>query len=99
MKDSDKIDRLVHRMRRRGFLSSDDADAAQLATTADSKLFKAMCNNPQHVLTNLFPPRKNTGHNTRARVHNFELPKKNKKKYIPHMLYTNIYIYIYIYIY
>jgi len=43
-------DRLVHRMKHRGFLSSEDADAAQLVTKVDSKLFKAICNNPQHVV-------------------------------------------------
>ena len=45
MKDRDKIDRLVHRMRCRGFLSSEDADSKQLVTKADSKLSKAICNN------------------------------------------------------
>jgi len=86
MKDRDKIDRLVHRMRRRGFLSSEDADSTQLATKADSKLFKAICDNPQHVLTNLFSQHKNTGRNTRASVRNFEFPTKDERNYILRML-------------
>jgi len=53
--------------------------------------YKAICNNPQHVLTNLFPHHKNTEHNTRARVHNLKLPTKDERNYIPRMLYTNIY--------
>src|SRR6218665_936109 len=44
-----------------GFLSSKDPDALQLAMEAYSKLYKAICNNPQHVLTNLSPPHDNSG--------------------------------------
>lgn len=44
MKDRDKTDRLVHRMRRQGFLSSEGTDATQLVIEADSKLFNAICN-------------------------------------------------------
>ena len=41
--------------------------------------------------TNLLHQHKNTGHNTTARVHNFELPAKDKRNYILRMHYTKIY--------
>src|SRR6218665_1785965 len=52
-KDRNQIDRLVARMKRRGFLSNEDGDATQFARAANSSLFKAICVNSLHVLSSL----------------------------------------------
>lgn len=78
--ERDLIDRLLYRLKRRGFLSKDAGDATHYAIIADSKFFWAICENPQHVLANVFPPAQNTGHKLRARVHSYSLPSQVKTK-------------------
>src|SRR6218665_2128902 len=90
-KDRDQIDRLIARMNRRGFLSKEDGDSSKFAPAADSSLFKAACANPLHVLSSLFPKKKQRTHNFRARVHNYELPIKYVRNFIRRMLFSNIY--------
>src|SRR6218665_891961 len=69
--------------------TSEDVDITQRAIKADSGLFSAICSNPHHVLYTFLPELKNTGHNTRKRVHNFVLPLKDDSNFIPRMLYSN----------
>ena len=77
-KDQEKLERLVERLKRQGFLSKEDMDISQLANKVDQKLFQAIRNNPHHVLYRLVPELKKTGNSTRARTHNFVLlPKDN----------------------
>src|SRR6218665_3747217 len=89
-KDRDQIDRLIARMKRRGFLSKEDGDSSKFAPAADSSLFKAACANPLHVLSSLFPKQKQRTHNLRARVHNYELPIKDDQNSLPWMFLSNI---------
>ena len=49
-KDQEKLERLVGRLKRQGFLSKEDMDISELANKADQKLFQAIRNNPHHVL-------------------------------------------------
>src|SRR6218665_4127267 len=62
----------------------------RLASKADQKLFRAIHNNPHHVLYRLHPEFKKTGYNTRARAHNFVLPPtcKDNSNFLPRLLYT-----------
>ena len=62
-----------------------------IARAADSSLFKAVCANPLHVLSSLFPKQKQRTHNLRARVHNYHLPIKDDRDFIPRMLFNNFY--------
>src|SRR6218665_2672169 len=71
-------------------------DAMHYTSNADSELFRALCDNPQHVLANLFPQHKSIGHNLRSRVHSYTLPIKDANNFIPRMLYANIYQLIYV---
>ena len=43
-----KLERLVGRLKRQGFLTKEDMDIFQLASKADQKLFQAIRNNPHH---------------------------------------------------
>src|SRR6218665_222374 len=81
-KDQEKLERLVERLKRQGFLSMEDMDISQQANKADQKLFQAIRNNPHHVLYRLLPELKKTGYNTKA--HNFVLPPKGPSIYDVH---------------
>src|SRR6218665_2995162 len=89
-KYQEKLERLVGRLKRQGFLTKEDMDISQLASKADQKLFQAICNNPHHVLYRLLPELKKTGYNTRARAHNFILPPKGSSNFFPRMLSIDI---------
>ena len=70
--DQEKLQRLVERLKRQGFLSKED-----MANKFAEKLFQAIRSNPHHVLYRLIPEPKKTGYNTRARTHNFGFPPKD----------------------
>lgn len=79
-------------MKQRGLLSNVDGGAIQIARAADNKLFQAVCANPLHVQSSLFPSAKiQYTYNLRAGVHNYTLPIKDKKNFIPRLLFTKIY--------
>ena len=90
-KDRDKIDHLFKRMIRCGFLPATAEGATQLSMKSDDRLFQAIIREPYHVLRNLLPPPRNSGHNLRARTHNFTLPQKDDRNYISRILYKNTY--------
>src|SRR6218665_1265260 len=87
----DIIEALLCRMKRRGFLHKDDPSACDLAIKADLALFRAISTNPNHVLHNYLPCPKQHKYHLRARVHNFTLPLKDDRNFIPRSLYRNIY--------
>src|SRR6218665_2030770 len=89
-KDQEKLERLVGRLKRQGFLMKEDMDISHQASKADQKLFQAIRNNPHHVLYRLLQELKKTGYNTRARAHNFVLPPKDNSNFLPRMLYIDI---------
>jgi len=77
-KDRDRIETLINRMIRLGFLPAYAACAARMAEASDASLFKAICNDPSHVLWSLTPPPRNSGgYNLHIRYHNFSLPLKD----------------------
>src|SRR6218665_710281 len=78
-KDQEKLERLVGRLKRQGFITKEDMSISQLASKADQKLFQSIRNNPHHVLYRLLPELTKTGYNTRAIAHNFVLPTKDTR--------------------
>jgi len=54
-KDQDKLERLVERLIRQGFLSKEDMDISQQANKANQKLFQVIRNNPHLVIYRLLP--------------------------------------------
>jgi len=89
--ERDKIDKLLNRMKRRGFLPIDIKSAADLAMAADQGLFRAICLNPDHVLRELLPSIRQSEYHLRQRTHNFTLPKKDDRNFINRILFKNIY--------
>src|SRR6218665_3249001 len=60
--DRDRLERLVRRLRRGGFLPGDAQPIADLASDADERLFRAITTDPSHVLRQLLPKPKHTGY-------------------------------------
>src|SRR6218665_1717002 len=60
--DRGRLERLVRRLRRGGFLQGDAQPIADMANDADERLFRAITTNPSHVLGQLLPKPKHTGY-------------------------------------
>src|SRR6218665_2298026 len=58
-----------------------------LIKPAEKKLLCKVKNNEYHVLRPLFPPLAQRSHSLRPRAHDFVLPRKDDKNYIPRILY------------
>jgi hypothetical protein len=54
-------------------------------------LFKAATSDQYHVLHGLLPATRSQGHNLRPRAHNYVLPAKDDRNFIPRMLYRDMY--------
>src|SRR6218665_3996639 len=85
--DRDRIERLMSRLRRGGYLPPGHPSYEVLAGKADERLLKSITSNPSHVLRKYLPKLKNTGHNLRPRAHGHELPPKDDPSFIPRTLY------------
>ena len=86
-----RLERLLRRTQRMGFLPQDSPRAAVLADSADERLLRAVQWSANHVLRGLFPPIAQCGYNLRPRLHNFQLPIKDAKNYISRALYRRAY--------
>src|SRR6218665_217634 len=90
--DRARIDRLINRLRRGGYLPTDHPCFEKLANTADQRLFKAISTNKNHVLAKYMylPEIKTTGHNLRPRAHGYVLPAKDDLNFISRVLYSKL---------
>ena len=84
--DKAKIEQLINRMRRCGFLPSTAPSGSALAGLADERLLKAVCSDPNHVLRHHFPPVRDIKYNLRPRPHPFTLPARDDRNFIPRIL-------------
>ena len=84
-KDRARVDRLVCtcRLKRRGFLSAETPDVATLVSEAGNRLFQAIIADPNHVLRKHFPDIKRSNYNLRPLAHEFTLPLKDDRNFIP----------------
>src|SRR6218665_2556377 len=82
-----RLERLLLRLRRGGFLPADSPSFEELARDADLGLFRSISSNPCHVLRHYFHEREHTGHNLRPRAHNFALPIQDDRNFISRVLY------------
>ena len=89
--DKSRLEGLMNKLRRAGYLHPDTLTAETLAQEADKVLFKAVQGNELHVLRNLFPLQRDPLYNFRERAHNFILPNKDSLNFIPRMLFKNMY--------
>src|SRR6218665_1400912 len=89
--DRARVKQLLRRMKRCGFLPPSAPTAEKLPASADAQLFKAIILNPCHVLNSRLPEKRNTNYRLRPRAHQFNLPQKDDKNFLPRLLFTNIY--------
>src|SRR6218665_1391686 len=88
--DRSKLERLVARLRRGGYLPADHPSFENLAMKADQRLYRSIVRDPYHVLRRFFLEKAPTGHNLRLRAHNFALPIKDNKNFVPRILYNEL---------
>src|SRR6218665_2240029 len=89
--DKDRLEKLIGRLQRGGFLPNDGLSFADLAAYAYPRLFKSLLSNPSHVLRRHLPAIKTTNYNLRPRAHGFTLPEKDTCNFIPRMLFEKSY--------
>ena len=76
--DRHRLERLVARMRRSGYLPPDFPDLAILVEDADTKLLNSIRHNSTHVLRHYLIDKPVPARSLRARAHNFVLPPIRK---------------------
>jgi hypothetical protein len=86
-----RLEGFIAKTKRFGYLPSAAPTAEELSRRADDTLFKAVKTDRCHVLHSLLPTTRSHGHNLRSRSHNFVLPAKDDRNFIPRMLYRDIY--------
>ena len=69
--DINKLDSFLARSKRSGFCSTNLPSFEVLSESADSGLFQAITQNPDHILHRILPPKKPTTYNMRQRTHDF----------------------------
>ena len=89
--DRARMEQLLNKLKRYGFLPSTAPTVQQMAATADDSLFRAVITNESHVLRSFLPESRSHSYNLRTRVHGYKLPPKDDKNFIPRMLSKNIY--------
>src|ERR1043165_9702322 len=88
--DKNRLQSIISRMIRQGYLPVDNPTFDQLCSKADTGLFTVVLNNPGHVLHKLLPPRKSTTYALRPqyRYRILTLINNNMRKtFIKRMLY------------
>src|SRR6218665_1884237 len=91
--DRYRLERLVRRLRRGGFLPGVVQPIADMVNETDERLFRAITTDPSHILRQLLPKTKNTDYDMHPRAHGYELTAKDEHNFIglSRMLYKSIY--------
>jgi len=85
--DHQRLERLITRMRRSGYLPTDFPDFATLAEDADHNLFNSIRRNKAHVLRHYFVKKPISNRLLRERAHNFILPPRDNRNVVSSALY------------
>src|SRR6218665_2937931 len=89
--DRSRMERLINKLKRSGFLPVSAPSAAVLAGEADQPLFRAVISDTTHVLQKHLPQVRQLSYNLRPRPHGFLLPSKDDRNFISRLLYKNMY--------
>src|SRR6218665_2551516 len=68
-RDKDRLEKLIGRLQRGGFLPDDVLSFADLAADAYRRLFRSLVSNPSHVFSRHLPAIKTTNYNLRPMAH------------------------------
>ena len=93
--DKTRLESVLTKAQRYGYLPTGFSTLDELREKLDDPLFHSSRYNPYHVLHQLLPPPKDTGHDLRKRSHNLTLPTGLsyvcKQNFVNRMLFTDIY--------
>jgi len=93
--EKDRIESVIKKGKRYGYLPSDFETAHSLVESMESKLFDSVRYNTNHVLHQLLPPVKDIHYNLRQRSHCLTLPSEDnnliRKNFLHKMLFRDIY--------
>jgi hypothetical protein len=91
--EKSKLQGILNKAIKQGLLPLNHSSFSDLCNEADQRMFSAVLGNPNHVLSHLLPPVKQTKYNLRPRVHNREIPADRdtlfRNTYLMHMLYLD----------
>jgi len=90
--DRVRLQAVLTRIGRLGYLPEDTPSIEQICSKADKALFASVCHNPEHVLSHLLPPKKESVHALRPRVHDRVLPEADdrmRRTFLTRMLYSD----------
>jgi len=85
--DRHRIERFLKTMQRVGYLLPTIKGIEEMIGEAENRLLQAVIWNEWHVLRDSFPAVLQRHYNFRPRPHDFKLPPKDDKNYIPIILY------------
>ena len=91
-----RFERHLTRMKRMGFLPMASPGVEERVGVAEDRLLSAVTWSHSHVLCRIFPPKVRRQYNLRPRPHDFVLPTKNKRNFIPRVLYKHIIILVFL---
>jgi hypothetical protein len=86
-----RLESFISKTKRFGYLPPAAPTADELSRRADDTLFRAITSDCHHVLHALLPVIRSHGHNLRPRTHNYALPPKDDRNFVPRLLYRDIY--------
>src|SRR6218665_2854048 len=86
-KDRARLDKLYTRIKRMDYLPDNAPTFPSLVGKADERLFRSIELNPSHVLRDLLPPKAKRPYKLRPRAHDYVLPIKDDKNFVPRYLY------------
>src|SRR6218665_3505744 len=86
-----RMERLINKLKRSGFLPVSAPSATALSGEADERLFRAVISDPTHVLRKHLPEVKQLSYNLRPRPQGFLLPSKDDRNFISRLLYKDMY--------
>ena len=91
LQDTNRIAAFMKKSTRAGFYAETAPTFENICVKSDSRLFRSIINNSNHVLYNLLPPKTPVHYNLRQRLHKFVLPVRtsciNDKNFIMRMLF------------
>ena len=90
-RDRARIEQLINKLKRSGFLPQSAPAALGLACDADARLPGAAISDPVPVLHKHVPEARQINYNLRLRAHGFRLPLKDDRNFIPRLLFKDMY--------
>src|SRR6218665_3814482 len=90
-RDFNRLDSLIRRAKRGGFLPDDSPSFREMAAQADSSLFETLISNPNHVLRSLCTLRPTIQYHLCPLPHPFNLPVSDNRNFLSRLMFLGTY--------